>query len=389
MIKPLTIFVMVGEPSGDVLAAEAITELRKQTDRPVELVGVGGDALAALGLKSLFPMSDMTVMGVAEVVPRIPLLLRRIRETAQAVADLKPDLVLSVDAPDYVFRVHKKLKKMGVDVPQVHWVAPTVWAWRPGRAKKIAKFLDHLLVLYPFEPDYFEREGLATTMVGHPVVNRLQTPEEDLRSGLGLSADQPVLVCLPGSRHSEISRLLPIFEDTVRLLAKQLPGLNVLLPTVPHIEQDVKGVVFDWPVPTHVLLGDQLKWQAFATGSAALAASGTVTLELTAAKLPCVVGYRLAPLTYGIAKLMVKAPHISITNMILDERVIPEFVQGDCKPEALADALLPLLTQSQARAAQTARFDEAMSALGAGGPPPASRAASALLDIIEKREKGA
>lgn len=380
------VFLVAGENSGDALGSSLMRAIKAKLDGRVHFAGVGGPEMTDVGMDSLFPMEDLAVMGVFEVLPRLPLLLRRINETADAIESLKPDVLVTIDAPDFCFRVIKKLRARGVKVPMVHYVAPSVWAWRAGRAKTVAKFLDHVLCLLPFEPDYFTREGLDATFVGHPVV------ESDLGDGDGVTfrtrhdipADAALLCVLPGSRNGEVDRLLPVFRDTVEKLAAQFPGLKVVMPTVGHLDQRVRAATSDWPVTVTVVGGEE-KADAFAAANTALAASGTVALELAMAGLPSVIGYKLSALTAWLARRLLKTPYANLINIILRREAVPELIQENCTAENLAREVARLLGDEHARGAQQAAAREALEHLGLGGPAPGARAAEVVLSyIIEK-----
>jgi len=391
MSAPIRLFLACGEPSGDILAAELVRALRELTDRPVELLGVGGANLEALGLQSLFPMEELTVMGLAEVVPRIPNLLKRINQTAETAATLKPDMVLSVDSPDFGFRVQKRLAKSAPNITRVHFVAPTVWAWRQGRAKAMASYLDAVLTLLPFEPAFFDQVGLKAIHVGHPVVARglaFKDQGTQFRTDHGIGGDQPLLVILPGSRGGEIKRHMPVFREAAASLATRHPGLGFVLPTLPHLKEVIETHLADWPLNVHITTDEAGKWAAFHAGDAALAASGTVSLELTVARCPTVVAYKVNPLTAMVLRRMLKIKYASITNLILDEEVLPEFIQENFTVENLVPALEGLLFDQDRCSTQLGRIGEALQALGEGGPSPAHRAAQAVLDMITNK-KGA
>lgn len=380
------VFVVAGEHSGDALGASVMAALSHKLGSRVRYAGVGGPGMQAAGLESLFPMEDLAVMGVFEVLPRLPSLLKRIKQTADAVEHLKPQVLLTIDAPDFCFRVIKRLKARGVAVPVVHFVAPSVWAWRPGRAKKVAAFLDHLLCLLPFEPPYFEREGLKATFVGHPVLSSAIGDGDgpSFRARHDIASDVPLLCVLPGSRSGEVERLLPIFADTVAKLAPQFPGLNVVMPAVAHLESRVQTATRSWAVPVHVV-GAAQKADAYAAADAALAASGTVALELAMAALPNVIGYKLHGLTAFLAKRLLTTRFVNLINIILDREVVPELLQENCTPENLAREVARLLDNSQARDLQRAAAFEALKQLGFGGPPPGDRAADVVLSYIQTK----
>ena len=380
---PLTLFLIAGEPSGDVLGARLIAALKARADRPVRFIGVGGPRMVAEGLETLFPMADLALMGVFELLPKLPRLIGRLGQTLRAIRDLHPDAVVTIDAPGFCFRVGKRLRegKHPVrDVPLIHYVAPTVWAWRPERAKTVAAFLDHLLVILPFEPPWFEREGLACTFVGHSIVESGadQGDGPAFRARHSLTAADRVIAVLPGSRTTELARLLPDFRATLERLAPDHPGLVAVVPAVTHLAERVRKAVAGWPVRTIVVEGDEEKYGAFAAAEAALAASGTVALELALARLPAVIAYRLNPLTVALYRRLIRTKYANLVNIMHDRMVVPELLQENCTPEKLAASLSALLDDPAARAAQIAALSAVDEWLGAGGPPPSVRAAEAV-----------
>jgi len=377
-----TIFLVAGEPSGDALGARLMAALKEARGSAVRFAGIGGAGMAAEGLDSLFPMSELTLMGLAEVLPHVPRLLRRIAETEAAVRALRPDVVVTIDSPGFSFRVAKRLAGSGI--PLVHYVAPSVWAWRPGRAREIAGFLDHLMALLPFEPPYFEAEGLACTFVGHPVLDGGagdgDGPAFRRRHGIGDGA--PLLCLLPGSRQGEVSRLMPVFAEAVGLLAKGRPDLEIVIPSVAGLVDFIGTAAGTWPVRTRVVTGDAEKFDAFAAADVALAASGTIALELAMARTPAVIAYRMHPLTGWLARRLVRVDCVSLVNLVLDRSVMPELLLGDCRADRLADAVTLLLDDPKARDAQAAGAAEALAALGLDGAAPSRRAADVVLGVI-------
>jgi len=385
--KPL-VFIIAGENSGDALGASLMQALTRKTGGDVRFAGVGGPEMEALGLSSLFPMQDLAVMGVFEILPRLALLLKRMTQAADAVERINPDVVVSIDAPDFCFRVIKKIKARGVQAPVVHYVAPTVWAWRAGRAAKVAGFLDHLMCLLPFEPPYFHREGLDATFVGHPVVTQTFEPSQGVafRQRHNIAPDAPVLCVLPGSRNGEVTRLLAVFEKAVQRLCAQFPGLTVVIPVVSHVSAHVRATVSTWPAPTLVVDADEKK-AAFCASDAALAASGTVTLELAMAGVPHVIGYRVNALTAFVGKMLIKTPYVNLINICLGREAVPEFIQENCTPDNLAREVARLLDDEGARAAQCALASEALTQLGRGGAAPGERAADVVLNVMNKMKR--
>lgn len=383
------IFLVAGEPSGDALGARLMAGLKDELAGEVEFAGVGGPMMKQEGLNSIFPMSDLSVMGIAEVLPRLPLILGRIKETVAAIKKENPTVVITIDAPDFSFRVGKKLKAEGAVIPLIHYVAPTVWAWRPGRARKIAAFLDHLLLLLPFEPPYFKRVGLDCSFVGHSVLESgaNQGDGAGFRRKHGVNPDDPLLCVLPGSRRGELSRLLPVFHDTVSLLDKKIDNLEVVIPTLSHLVEDIRQATENWPVPVRIVEGEQDKFAAFAAANVALAASGTVALELAMAQTPNVIAYKMNPITAMIGKMLVKVKYANLVNIILDREVVPECLLGDCRADILSGEIERLLLDEDKRQKQIAGMTEAMKALGAGDIPPSRRAARAVIHLIEEKAK--
>lgn len=379
---PPRIMLVVGEPSGDLLGAQIIAALKELTGGKIELTGVGGPAMEATGFMSLFPITDTSVMGFREVVPKIPRILARVRQASDFAEQTKPDAVVLIDAPDFTHRIGRRLSKRAPDIPVVKYVAPQVWASRPGRAKAMAAFVDHLLCLLPFEPAFFETYGIDARFVGHPVTERVTRGDgEGFRSRHGIAPDRPVLAVLPGSRSSEVQMMLPVFKETMSLLKDQVEGLQSVIVTVDHVADMVRAQTEDWPLPLTVV-GQADKADAFAASDAALAASGTVSTELALAEVPMVIGYRLGWFTYLIFKRLIVSPYMSLINLIKRKAVIPEYAQESMTAENIAEEIETLLNDKQAAANQVAGYRSALEAMGLGAAPPSQRAAQAILDIV-------
>jgi lipid-A-disaccharide synthase len=381
-----------GEPSGDRLGAPLIRALRAQAGRAVDVTGVGGDLMQAEGLIPLFDADELAIMGIAEVAPKILSLLARIRQTADHVAAVRPDALITIDSPSFGLRVAARARKARPDLRTIHYVAPSVWAWRPGRAAHMARYIDHVLALLPFEPPYMTAVDMTCDFVGHPVVEHLRPGPEAtaaLRARLGI-ADRPMLVVLPGSRGGEVSRLCAPFGETLARLGARVPGLAVVVPTARNVAEAVQSAVKDWPGEVHVLdprgltpdAAEAQKFTAFAAADAALAASGTVALELAAMGAAQVTAYRVNALTAMIVGRLVLVEHANLVNILLDRRIVPEFIQGALQPDAVADALATLLTDPSARAAQENAADQALAMLGRGGAAPSARAAASVLRTL-------
>lgn len=383
------IFLIAGEPSGDTLGAQLMAALKRRSGRPLDFIGVGGTRMASEGLHSLFPMDELSLMGAAEILPHIPRLLRRIRETTNAIGAMQPDVVVSIDAPGFTFRVAKRVRRQDRSglVRLVHYVAPQVWAWKRGRAREIAAYLDHLMALLPFEPPYFEEEGLPCTYVGHPVVESGadQGDAAGFRSRQDLPEGVPLVCILPGSRRGEVRRLLPVFGATLELLARSRPNLQAVLPAVDACRSEIAAVAGGWSVPTRIVSGARERYDAFAAADAALAASGTVALELAMARTPMVITYKLNPVTALLAKRVIKTRYVNLINLILDREVVPELLLEACRPDRLAAEVGRLLDDPAARAAQRLGAEEAIRALHGSGLKPSERAAEVVLSSITAR----
>ncbi len=377
-----TLFLVAGEASGDLIGARLMAALKRRTGGAVRFAGIGGERMAAEGLDSLFPMRELSLMGLVEILPRARHLLRRIRQTAEAVLDLRPDAVVGIDSPGFNLRLAARLAGQGI--LRIHFVAPQVWAWRPGRAARIARQVDHLMTLLPFEPPYFTVHGLDCTFTGHPVVeNGAGTGDRDrFRSGHGIPADAPLLCVLPGSRGAEVERLSPVFGQTVERLAASHAELRAVIVAAPAVADQVRAATASWSVPTIIVEGDSAKYDAFAACDAALAASGTVTLELALAGVPTVVAYRVNAVTAWLGRRLIRIPYVALANVVLGRKSVPEFLQEECRTDLLEPALATLLDDPEAAAAQRRDCAEVARLVGQGGPPPSDRAAEAVLKVI-------
>ena len=378
----MKIFLIAGEASGDRLGAALMAGLKSL--ETVEFQGVGGPMMQAEGLHSLFPMDELSVMGLAEILPKYLHLRRRLHQTAEAVLQAQPDVLITIDSPDFCLRV-AKLVKAKSSIRTVHYVAPSVWAWRAKRAGKMAGVIDHVLALLPFEPPYMEAEGMACDFVGHPVVSEPQaTPADivDFKSRHGI--DGPLWMVLPGSRRGEVSWLGPRFSDVVRRVLADKPELSIVIPTTQTVAPLVHDMVADWPVTPLILSPDGMdadsfkaeKRAAFAAADWALAASGTVSLELAAARTPMVIAYDLKPLSRFIISRMLKVDTLTLVNLVSETRVIPEFIGKDCRPELIAPAMRAVMDNPSP---QLQAMDLTMDRLGRGGEAPGLRAAKAVL----------
>jgi lipid-A-disaccharide synthase len=374
-----------GEPSGDQLGAQLMAAIRQLAGARVNIVGVGGQAMAREGLQSLFPLDDTAVMGLREVVPAIPRILARVRQATDFALKTRPDALVVIDSPDFTHRIARAVKERDAAIRTVNYVAPQVWASRAYRAKAMARYFDLVLALFPFEVAFFEKYGLKARFVGHPVIERRtrMTGGDALRSRLGIDADAPLLALLPGSRSSEIRFIFPVFRAAVEILARKIPGLVTVLPTVPHVAAKVRAAAAGWPTPLHVLENEADKYSAFDAADVALAASGTVTAELALSRTPMVVAYRVGGLTFALANRLMTVPYMSLINILLDHPAVPEFKQYAATPDALAEAVERLFADPAARAAQIAAMDDFAAKLGEGEEAPSLRAARVLLEFMD------
>ncbi len=392
MVDALKFFLIAGEPSGDRLGGALMEGLGRLAPGS-RFLGVGGPGMSAQGLRSLFPMEELSVMGLGEVLPRYFALKRRIRQTAAAIIEQAPDVVVTIDSPDFVLRVLAICRAARPDLPVVHYVAPTVWAWRPGRAAKMAPLVDHVLALFPFEPPYMHAAGMSCDFVGHPAVAEpLATIGEalDFRDRHGIGA-APMVLVLPGSRRSEIERLAPRFGETLRLVLARRPEAHVVLPAVAAQAGRIRAAIADWPGAPLLLEEGAVpageKRAAFAAADVALAASGTVSLELAANSVPMVIAYDARLISQLVARLLLRIDSASMPNIITGTRAIPEFLFENCRPAPMAQALLALLDDEPARAAQLAVLAQALDLLGRGDEDPGLRAARSVLAFLAKRRE--
>ena len=382
-------YLIAGEPSGDRLGAALMAGLKTLVP-DVQFYGVGGPQMQAQGLQSQFPMQELSVMGIAEVLPKYFALKRRITECADAVVKLHPDALITIDSPDFCLRV-ARLVKAASQIRTIHYVAPTVWAWRPNRAWKMAEVIDHVLALFPFEPPYMKAVDMGCSFVGHPVVAEPQataTEAKAFRLANGIAQGVPLVLALPGSRRGEVARLAPRFGRTLRRVLIRHPKARVIVPTVDCLFDLVSELTADWPGDPIVLRAGNpptdapAKAAAFAAADVALAASGTVSLELAASRTPMVIGYDMAWLSRLIISRMVRLDTVTLVNIISNTRTVPEFLGADCQPERMAPAVLSLMEPGPLRDAQMAAMALTLERLGQGGAAPGLRAAQAVLAVI-------
>lgn len=378
------VMLVAGEPSGDDRGAGLARALRARLGPGLRLVGVGGPRMAEAGVDSLFDMSEISVFGLLEGLLAIPRVRRRAEETARAVVREGADLVVLIDSWGFSWLAAWAIRRLAPQVRLVKYVAPQVWATRPGRAKALAGLVDHLLVINSFEPPYFEAWGLPTTFVGNPALHMDFTGCDPaaFRVRHGIAPGAPVLLVLPGSRPGEVSRLLPPFEDAIRRLKASHPGLQVVLPVAEAVATQVKSSVAGWPFRVHVIEGEAEKREALRAGDLALACSGTVTLEVAQAGVPMVVAYRLGAVTHFVAKFLIRTPWVVLFNIAARDFVAPELIQDDCMGPCLAAELDRRLRDPDLRRAQVAAQDAALDTMGRGGPDPSEAAARVVSEVL-------
>jgi lipid-A-disaccharide synthase len=377
------IFLVAGEESGDRLGAALVAAIRQRTNGRAQFSCVGGAHMAAAGVPSLFPLGDLAIIGFAAIPASLPKILRRIGETADAVISAKPDALIIIDSPDFTHRVAKRVRARSSTIPIIDYVCPSVWAWRPGRARGMRTYVDHVLALLPFEPTVMKNlGGPPCTYVGHPLTERLDDLRpKDLEQRLRL-ADPPLVLVLPGSRTGEIHRMAPVFGAAMARVVEQFGPIEIVVPAVASLAGTVRNAVSAWRVPARVITDHNDKHEVFRTARAALTKSGTSTLELALAGVPMVAGYRVLLVEAIAARLILNITSVILANLVLGENVVPEFLQWHCTPKRLAAALLPLLTDTSERRRQSEAFGRLDAIMEVGKASPSDRSAALVLDII-------
>jgi lipid-A-disaccharide synthase len=386
--RELRIFVVAGEHSGDALGAKLMQRLNEDARGRIRYLGVGGELMQSQGLISQFPMSDVAVMGPLSILPRLPRIINRVNRTADAAVSAQPDALVIIDSPEFTHPIAKRFRRRCPNIPIIDYVSPSVWAWRPGRARKMRKYIDHVLALLPFEPEAHARlGGPPCTYVGHPLIEKLdwirRLDTTPLTDRLGAQLGQPILVVLPGSRRSEVSKLMGPFGNTIAALRSRGVTPVVVLPVVDHVRDLVQAATATWAVEPVIVTSEEDKFRAFRVADAALAASGTVTLELALAGTPMVVAYRLDSVAWNLRFLM-KAPSIVLANLVLGENAFPEFLQNEANGETLASAILPLLRDTPERRAQIDALDRIPGKMHYDGASPSEAAARIVLQLAEE-----
>ena len=381
--RPCSIYLVAAEESGDALGASLARALRAREGSRLSLSGVGGRAMAAAGINSPFPIDELSIFGLTAIPRRLPLILRRIRETADAIIAARPNAVVIIDSPDFTHRVARRVRRRAPSIPILDYVSPSVWAWRPGRARAMRSYIDCVLAILPFEPEaYVKLGGPRCVYVGHPLIEHVADLRPQASEAERRLADPPLVLVLPGSRKSEIDRLLPIFGAAISRVAERSGPMDLVLPTMRSRLDQVRAGIAGWDIKPRIVIEPADKWVAFRAARAALAASGTVTLELAIAGVPTAAAYLVSPIEEIVARLMGlhrRLTTVILANLVLGENVVPEFLQRDCTAEKLADALTPLLQlDSPERARQVAAFSRIDGLMKVNSTPSEEAAALVL-----------
>jgi lipid-A-disaccharide synthase len=381
------VFLMAGEESGDRLGAALIAAIRERTQGEAHFSCVGGTHMAAEGVPSLFPLGDLAIIGFASIPARLSKILRRIRESADAVVAAKPDVLVIIDSPEFTHRVARRVRERAPGIPIVDYVCPSVWAWRPGRAKAMRAYVEHVLALLPFEPKAMsDLGGPPCTFVGHPLSERLADLRPNELEARLRRADPPLVLVLPGSRSGEIRRMASVFGSAIGRVAEQYGPIEAVVPAVPRLADTVRAAIAAWPVPARVITDPDEKHEAFRTARAALTKSGTSTLELALAGVPMVAAYKVSLIEALVGRILIHAPSAILANLVLGKNVVPEFLQRDCTAERLATALLPLLGDTADRHTQIEAFSRLDDIMEIGKTKPSAHAASLVLENVGSRE---
>jgi lipid-A-disaccharide synthase len=382
------IFLIATEESGDRLGANLMKVLRQRLGGTVLFEGVGGRSMAREGLTSLFPIEELSIVGLAAVAKQLPKILRLIRQTADAVTEASPDILVIIDSPDFTHRVARRVRARDAAIPIVDYVSPSVWAWRPGRARAMRRYVDHVLALLPFEPEaYRTLHGPPCSYVGHPLIEQIGALRPDAAEQTRREQAPPVLLVLPGSRRSEIRHHMAVFGETLGRLQAQAVPFELILPTMPHLREVIREGLKGWPVQPQVVVGEQEKRAAFRIAQAAFAKSGTVTLELAVAGVPMVAAYRAGTVEAWIVRRAIRTSSVILANLVIGENVVPEFIQQDCTVEKLAPALREILADSPLRRRQLEAFARLDAIMSTGDQPPSVRAADIVLATMRNARR--
>ena len=384
----LKVYLIAGEPSGDLLGSRLMRALRAKTGGRVEFFGLGGDTMEAEGLKSIFDISDLAIMGLVEVIPSIPKVLRHIRNTVADIERVRPDIVITIDSWSFCARVHKALRKRKTGIPQLHYVAPQVWAWKKKRARTMYKYIDALMTLLPQEPKYFTPYRLETVFVGHPVIESevLRADGQAFRRRFNIPSEKRIITVLPGSRKTEVSKLLPVFLDSARQLLQKNPDFYFVIPTVRTVAAQVKAAAEGSGLPLLVVETQEDRYDAFRASEAAIAASGTVALELAICRIPHIIAYKVSKLTAWIVSRIMKIQFVNLTNIMLGRLIVPELLQEQCVCGNITAKISELLTRGSLYEREMEGFAKVKDTLSTGEQTPSENAADFVLELISRRK---
>lgn len=380
-------YLIAGEPSGDALGARLMQAIRKQ-DLAAQFYGIGGDSMQEQGLTSLFNISELAVMGIAEVIPSIPKILHRINETVAHIEEVKPDVIVTIDSWSFSARIHKKIRALKLGIPQVHYVAPQVWAWKKKRARTMYKYIDFLLTLFPNEPRYFTPYHLDAQFVGHPVIESaiVNGQKDKGKFKKKYNIKDKLMLVLPGSRHNEVARLLPDFLAVVKQMQSKYKNISYVIPTVSTVAEQVKRMVVESGLPIRVVEGETERHLAFQDADVAIAASGTVALELAIVNVPHIIAYKVPKLTEWVARRFLHIQFVNLSNILLGREVVPELLQHDCTPDNILQYVEKFLAQKQPYDRQMEGFEKVRTLLGMGEQTPSDNAAAAILKLIRHND---
>jgi lipid-A-disaccharide synthase len=382
------IFLVATEESGDRLGASLMKVLRQRLGGAVQFEGVGGRSMAREGLASRFPIEQLSIVGLSAIARQLPMILRHIRQTADAVVETSPDVLVIIDSPDFTHRVARRVRAADPAIPIVDYVSPSVWAWRPGRARAMRGYIDHVLALLPFEPEAHRRlGGPPCTYVGHPLTEQIGLLRPGAQEQARRDAQPPLLLVLPGSRRSEIGHHMAVFGETLGLLQAQGIAFEAVLPTMPHLQDPIAAALKGWPIQPRVVVGEPDKRAAFRLAHAALAKSGTVTLELAISQVPMIAAYRAGAIEAWIVRRRIVSTSVILANLVVGDNVVPEFIQEDCTPDRLAPALREVLTDSALRRRQLEAFAKIDAIMSTGDQSPSVRAADVVLATMRKARR--
>ncbi|MEK9693604.1 MAG: lipid-A-disaccharide synthase [Rhodospirillaceae bacterium] len=379
--KPI-VFLLAGEPSGDLLGGSIMAALREETNGNISFAGVGGEKMESEGINSLFPIEDISLMGIFELLPHARRLYQRINQTVEAIKKIEPDILLTIDSPGFAIAVLKRLR--GTTFPKIHYVAPSIWAWRPGRVNKFLGRIDHLLCLLPFEPKLFEEKGLPASFVGHPVLERdfSERKGDSFRERFGIRRGDTVLGVFPGSRSGELKHHISIFLEVAKRLDQKYPNLKVVIPTLPSLHKSISDACQKHQMSVTIVSSEKDRWEAMAGCNFGLAASGTVALELVKARVPSVIGYHANFFTEVVARLFVKVRFVNLCNILADDEIIPERIMSKCRPDTLFEELVTLIENSEVAEKQIDSAESQLKKLRPNENLPSKSAARTLLGYL-------